>query len=193
MGAGLLSHRATTRRRTAFPLEDAARPPDVFRAMYSAHAGHLLAYAKHLTRDRLAAEDAVQETFLRAWRELPRLMADDRPPRAWLRLVLRHIVIDTARANRLRETRLIDDTLLDQTTDGGYETLLDRELLVGALGTLSSLHREVLVEVYLRDRPPDRVAAGLGVPVGTVRSRLHYALNALRHQLSTGALSPECA
>jgi RNA polymerase sigma-70 factor (ECF subfamily) len=135
----------------------------------------------------------VQETFLRAWRELPRLMADDRPPRAWLRLVLRHIVIDTARANRLRETRLIDDTLLDQTTDGGYETLLDRELLVGALGTLSSLHREVLVEVYLRDRPPDRVAAGLGVPVGTVRSRLHYALNALRHQLSTGALSPECA
>jgi RNA polymerase sigma-70 factor (ECF subfamily) len=179
MAARPLSHRETARCQSSFPPAGDTRSLDAFRAMYGAHAGPLLAYARRLTGDRSAAEDAVQETFLRAWRELPR--------------VLRHVVIDTARTHRLRETPLIDETMLDEGSDRGYETLLDRELLVGALGSLSSLHREVLVEVYLRDRPPDRVAAGLGVPVGTVRSRLHYALIALRHHLSSATWAAECA
>jgi RNA polymerase sigma-70 factor, ECF subfamily len=191
MDAGPLSKRETTTCCGApAPPAEANRASDAFRVVYSTHAGPLLAYAKHLTGDRTAAEDALQETFLRAWRELPRLLADDRSPRAWLRHVLRHIVIDAARARRVRQTRPIGDTPLDQRTDGGYDTVLDRELLAGVMGSLSSLHREVLVEVYLRDRPPDRVAASLGVPVGTVRSRLHYALDALRHQLSSEVLSP---
>ena len=184
MDAGLLSTRETTCCGTPTPPTDATRPPDAFRVIYRSHAGPLLAYAKHLTGDRIAAEDAVQETFLRAWRELPRLLADDRSPRPWLRQVLRHLVIDAAR--RRQHTRPIDDSVLDERTDGGYDTVLDRELLAGSMAGLSSLHREVLVEVYLRDRPPDRVAASLGVPVVTVRSRLHYALDALRHQLGSG-------
>jgi RNA polymerase sigma-70 factor (ECF subfamily) len=153
----------------------------------------LLAYANYLTRDRTVAEDALQETFLRAWRELPRLLADDRSPRPWLRQVLRHVVIDMARARRLRQTRVIEEALLESDTDGGYETLLDRELLTGAMNELSPVHREVLVEVYLRDRSADHVAASLGIPVGTVRSRLHYALNAIRRQLAPGLLSLEYA
>src|SRR3954468_15987650 len=105
------------------------RPPsDAFRVMYGLHAGPLLAYAHYLTGDRTVAEDALQETFLRAWRDLPRLLADDRSPRPWLRQVLRHIVIDMARARRLRQTRLIEDALLEPDTDGDYEALLDREL-----------------------------------------------------------------
>jgi RNA polymerase sigma-70 factor (ECF subfamily) len=190
MDAGLLPRRETTLRPASSP---PTRSPDAFRVLYRTHAGPLLAYAKHLTGDRIAAEDAVQETFLRAWRELPRLLADDRPPRPWLRQVLRRVVIDAARARRLRQTRPIVDDLLDQRSDGGYDTVLDRALLTGAMGSLSSVHRQVLVEVYLRDRPPERVAAGLGVPVGTVRSRLHYALDALRSQLGSGALSPDPA
>jgi RNA polymerase sigma-70 factor, ECF subfamily len=157
---------------------------DALRALYRDHAGALLAYAEHFTHDRMAAEDALQETFLRAWRHLPRLLQDDRPPRPWLRQVLRRILIDRARAAQHRHTSLVDDAVLDGETESGYDTLLDRQLLAGAMEQLSRPHRDVLVETYYLDLPADCVAAALGVPVGTVRSRLHYALQALRRQLT---------
>ena len=98
--------------------------------------------------------------------------------------MLRRILIDRARASRHRHARLVDDALLDGETEGGYDTLLDRQLLAGAMEQLSPPHRDVLVETYYRDLPAERVAAALGVPVGTVRSRLHYALAGLREALT---------
>jgi RNA polymerase sigma-70 factor, ECF subfamily len=156
---------------------------DAFRSLYRDHAGALLAYAEHVTHDRMAAEDAVQETFLRAWRHLPRLLADERSPRPWLRTVLRRVLIDAARATHDRTTQL-DEALAVGSTDGGFDTVLDRDLLATAMARLSPPHHEVLVATYYRDLPAERVAAALGVPVGTVRSRLHYALHALRGQLT---------
>jgi RNA polymerase sigma-70 factor (ECF subfamily) len=157
---------------------------DAFRSLYRDHAGALLAYAEHYTHDRMAAEDALQETFLRAWRHLPRLLSDDRPLRPWLRKVLRRILIDVARTSRGRTIRLVEDALFIGATDGGFDAALDRDLLDSAMEHLSSSHREVLRGTYYRDLPADRLAAELGIPVGTVRSRLHYALNALRDQLT---------
>ncbi len=163
---------------------------DAFRSLYRDHAGALLAYAEHYTHDRMAAEDALQETFLRAWRHLPRLLSDDRPLRPWLRKVLRRILIDAARAARGRTIRLVEDALVDGTTDGGFDAALDRDLLDTAMEHLSPPHREVLRGIYYRDLPAERLAAELGIPVGTVRSRLHYALNALRDRL-TAAMEAE--
>jgi RNA polymerase sigma-70 factor, ECF subfamily len=163
---------------------------DAFRSLYRDHSGALLAYAGHLTRDRMAAEDAVQETFLRAWRHLPRLLADERSPRPWLRTVLRRILIDSARAARNRTSGPVQDDILDATADGGFDAVLDRHVLATAMGHLSPSHHEVLVGTYYRDLPAERLAAVLGVPVGTVRSRLHYALIALRAQLAR-AVGPD--
>jgi RNA polymerase sigma-70 factor (ECF subfamily) len=59
-------------------------PEDVLLAMYAQHRPAVLAYAEGFTRDRGRAEDIVQETFLRAWRHLPQLLASDRPVRPWL-------------------------------------------------------------------------------------------------------------
>jgi RNA polymerase sigma-70 factor (ECF subfamily) len=174
----------TLRVRTVPARHDAADSGDALRVLYREHAAALLAYAEWFTDDRPAAEDAVQETFLRAWRNLPRLQADERPLRPWLRQVLRHVLIDAARAARARPVGLLDDTLIDQAVDGGYEEMLDRGLLARALRQLSPAHRQVLVEIYYHDVPAERVAAALGVPAGTVRSRLHYALRALRRQLT---------
>jgi RNA polymerase sigma-70 factor (ECF subfamily) len=174
----------TLRVRTAPARHDAADSGDALRVLYREHAAALLAYAEWFTDNRPAAEDAVQETFLRAWRNLPRLQADERPLRPWLRQVLRHVLIDAARAARARPVGLLDDTLIDQEVDGGYEEMLDRGLLARALRQLSPAHRQVLVEIYYHDVPAERVAAALGVPAGTVRSRLHYALRALRRQLT---------
>src|SRR6476619_2007962 len=78
------------------------------RELYRDHAPALLRYAQWFTDDRAAAEDAVQETFLRAWRHLPRLLDDGRPLRPWLRRVLRHVLIDAARAARAPPATSID-------------------------------------------------------------------------------------
>jgi RNA polymerase sigma-70 factor (ECF subfamily) len=175
---------ATLHVRTAPVRPDAAGSGDALRVLYRDHAAALLAYAEWFTDDRPAAEDAVQETFLRAWRNLPRLQADERPLRPWLRQVLRHVLIDAVRAARARPVGLPDDTLMDREVDGGYEDMLDRGMLARALRQLSPAHRQVLVEIYYHDAPAERVAAELGVPAGTVRSRLYYALRALRRQLT---------
>ncbi|MCE3551810.1 sigma-70 family RNA polymerase sigma factor [Pseudonocardia sp. RS11V-5] len=152
--------------------------------LYDEHADALLAYAEYVTHDRSAAEDAVQETFLRAWRNLPRLQAGERSLRPWLRQVLRRVLIDAARAARAHPVSLVGDTVLDDEVDGGYEGMLDRRLLTRALGELTPAHRQVLVEIFYRDASAERTATALGIPAGTVRSRLYYALRALRRQLT---------
>jgi RNA polymerase sigma-70 factor, ECF subfamily len=153
-------------------------------ALYRDHAAALHAYAAWFTEDHAAAEDAVQETFLRAWRHLPRLMGDDRPLRPWLRQVLRHVMTDAARVTRGHPLSPLDDMPIDPEVDGGFDSVLDRGVLAEALRSLSPLHRRVLVEIYYRDATAERTAATLGIPAGTVRSRHHYALRALRAQLS---------
>jgi RNA polymerase sigma-70 factor (ECF subfamily) len=150
------------------------------RMLYRDHAAALLAYATWFTDDRQAAEDAVQETFLRAWRHLPRLLADGRPLRPWLRQVLRNVLTDVARVARNRPTSPLDETAVEPEVDGGFANVLDRGLLTGALQRLSPEQRQVLHEIYYRGVPAERAATALGIPAGTVRSRHHYALRALR-------------
>jgi RNA polymerase sigma-70 factor (ECF subfamily) len=83
---------------TVLPLaRSTADSSAALRDLYRDHATALLRYAQWFTDDRAAAEDAVQETFLRAWRHLPRLVDDGRPLRPWLRRVLRHVLIDAGR------------------------------------------------------------------------------------------------
>jgi RNA polymerase sigma-70 factor (ECF subfamily) len=176
---------------TTYATEPAlAGSADAVNSLYRDHAAALLAYAEWFSDDRAAAEDAVQETFIRAWRHLPRLLADERPLRPWLRQVLRNVLIDANRAARARPANVLDDTLIDREVDGGYEDLLNRGLLGQALQQLSPAHRQVLLETYYHDLPAERVAARLGIPAGTVRSRLHYALRALRSRLSEAIDTP---
>jgi RNA polymerase sigma-70 factor (ECF subfamily) len=168
---------------TVLPHPRAAASGEALRDLYRDHATALLRYAKWFTDDPAAAEDAVQETFLRAWRHLPRLLADGRPLRPWLRQVLRHVLIDVDRTARAKRETLHDTMPVEGEVDGGYESLLDRGVLAAVLRDLSPAHREVLVQTYYCDAPAEQVAVRLGIPTGTVRSRLHYALRAVRVQL----------
>jgi RNA polymerase sigma-70 factor (ECF subfamily) len=156
---------------------------DTLRALYAEHGPALLAYAEGFTRDRGRAEDIVQETFLRAWRHLPRLLADDRPVRPWLLLVARRLLIDAARAARARPLPAEEDQAAGPAVDGGLEQLLDQTVLVEALRRLSPAHRQIVIEAFILETPMHLTAVRLGVPAGTARSRLHYALAQLRRQL----------
>jgi len=160
---------------------------DALRTLYAQHGHAVLAYAEGFTRDRGRAEDIVQETFLRAWRHLPRLLADDRPVRPWLLQVARHLLIDAARAARARPGLAGHNQDAGPTVDGGLDQLVDQTVLADALRQLPAAHQQIVVETFYADTPMHVTATRLGVPAGTARSRLHYALGRLRRQLDPGS------
>jgi RNA polymerase sigma-70 factor, ECF subfamily len=162
------------------------------RQLYTHHARALHSYVERFCPDRASADDIVQETFIRAWRHLQQLSADDRPIRPWLFRVARNLLIDADRAARVRpmtvQTPWAQDSCdepqaEDARDDSGLDQVLDRELVSAALQHLSPAHRTVLVETFYNGGTLATVARRLGIPHGTARSRLHYALQALRQQL----------
>ncbi len=152
------------------------------RLLYSRHAEALHAYVVRFCPDRASAGDIVQETFIRAWRHLPQLTADDRPIRPWLFKVARNLLIDADRAARARPVTVQAQPAEDVRDDTGLEQILDRQLVTGALQHLSPAHWIVLVETFYCGGTTATVAR-LGIPPGPARSRLHCALQALRQHL----------
>jgi RNA polymerase sigma-70 factor (ECF subfamily) len=159
-------------------------PDTVLRELYTHYAKALHGYVEQFCPDRSSADDIVQETFIRAWRHLPQLSADDRPIRPWLFRVARNLLIDANRAARTRPVTVPEQQAGEAAgTDSGLEEILDRQLVSAALRHLSPAHQSVLVETFYRGGTTATVARELGIPHGTARSRLHYALDALREQL----------
>jgi RNA polymerase sigma-70 factor (ECF subfamily) len=142
-----------------------------------------MGFAQNHLRDRGLAEEAVQETFLRAWRAASSYDASAGSLRTWLFSICRNVVIDLARR---RAVRPISDGAGDERLDTIVieDDVFDRSLTTfqveEALRRLTDDHRRVLVETYYKGRPAGEVAAELSLPEGTVRSRQYYALRALR-------------
>jgi RNA polymerase sigma-70 factor (ECF subfamily) len=155
------------------------RQADLMRALHAEYADALWRYALRLTNDPSRAQDVVQETLLRAWRRPQVLDQTDGPAGAWLYTVARNIVIDDQRSARMRR-EVTTDTPPDQTTADETDAALDAWLVADALERLSPEHREVIVQCYYRGRSAAEVATATGIPPGTVKSRLHYGLRALR-------------
>jgi len=153
------------------------------RQLHALHARALYSYVERFCPDRASADDIVQETFIRAWRHLPRLSADDRPVRPWLFRVARNLLIDASRATHARPVTVQAQPAEDARADAGLDQVLDRQLVAAALRHLSPAHQTVLVETFYRGGSLTTVPRQLGIPDGTARSRLHYALHALRQEL----------
>ena len=150
----------------------------LLRATHATHADALHRYVVRLT-DPARAPDVVQETLLRAWRHPEVLTRPEASVRAWLFTVARNLVVDDARsAHRRHETP--SDSPPDALADDGTQAVLDRWLVADALAALTPDHRAVVVGAYYRRRSVAELAAELDVAPGTVKSRLHYALRALR-------------
>jgi len=102
--------------------------------------------------------------------------------RGWLFTVARHIVIDQWRsASHHRE--VLTDHVPEATVEDTAQETVDRQLVQTALRALSLEHRQTLFEIYFRGASVAQAAETLGVPVGTVKSRTHYALHALRQAI----------
>jgi RNA polymerase sigma-70 factor (ECF subfamily) len=158
-------------------------PDAAIRRLYSQYAQALRGYAEKFCPDRASADDIVQETFIRAWRHLPQLSTGDQPIRAWLFRVARNLLIDANRAAQARPMTVPEQSAGKAGTDSALDGVLDRQLVSAALQHLSPAHQAVLVETFYRGGTTAAVARELGIPHGTARSRLHYALDAMRQQL----------
>lgn len=156
---------------------------ELMRTLHDEHAAALWAYAMRLTAgDRSRAEDVVQETLLRAWRS-PQVLDRAGSARSWLFTVARRIVIDDWRTARSRSEVPVAElpgTSRYVVEDDETERTMTAFLVAEALDRLSVPHRQVVVECYYRGMSVPEAAARLGVPEGTVKSRLHYALRGLR-------------
>lgn len=159
------------------------------REAWRRHAGELFGFANRALGDHAAADEAVQETFLRAWRSAASYDRT-RPLRPWLFTILRNVVADEARRRRRHpvlppRASGLDPSEVDvaRSQRSEYEhvdRVLDEWLLKEALLRIRDDHRVILVETYFRDRPYAAVAHDLGIPEGTARTRAFYALRALR-------------
>lgn len=156
-------------------------------ALHDEHAAALWAFAVRLTGgDRQAAEDVVQETLLRAWRhpDSPAFSSEQLgAARGWLYTVARRIVIDEWRARSARPEKLVAEVPESYGTDH-TDALVQSRLITDALLQLSGEHRAVLVEMFYRRSSVRETAQRLGIAEGTVKSRTHYALRALKLALA---------
>jgi RNA polymerase sigma-70 factor, ECF subfamily len=160
------------------------------RALHDEHAGALLSYVVTLTGgDRARAEDVVQETMLRAWRHLPSIDRSQSSARGWLFTVAKRIVIDDWRTTRIRPEQVTAQPPERPISDEA-ERRATAAVVLDALRTLTPEHRAVVIECYYHGLSVAEAAQRLGIPPGTVKSRTHYALHALRGALAElGALS----
>jgi RNA polymerase sigma-70 factor (ECF subfamily) len=152
---------------------------DAFTALVDASIARLDTVARLVLRDRELARDAVQDALIRAWRDLPGLRDPDRFD-AWLRRLTMNSCLDIARRRRRRAVEVELTALeLSGSVDPSPD-VADRELLDEALTHLDPEHRAVVVLHYYLGLPVPEVAAALGIPTGTAKSRLHYSLATMR-------------
>jgi len=152
---------------------------DAFAQLARAAVVRLDQAARLILRDPELARDAVQEGLIRAWRDLPRLRDLDRFD-AWLYRLTVNSCIDQTRRRRRRLIEVELTPIHAPSVSDTAGALADRDLVDGVLRHLDEKGRAIVVLHYYLGMPLTDVAATLGIPVGTVKSRLHRALGEMR-------------
>jgi len=176
MRRGIVEHRA---------LVEQARKGDTvaFAALLDAALARLDGAARLIVRDPELAHDAVQDACIRAWRDLPGLRDPDRFD-GWLHRLTVNACLDQLRRRRRRPIEVDIAPIEVPAPRDPTGDLADRLALDAALARLSPAHRAVVVLHYYLGMPLPEAAATLGIPVGTAKSRLHYALIEMRVQVA---------
>jgi RNA polymerase sigma-70 factor (ECF subfamily) len=154
------------------------------REVYVLHAPELYRFALRQLGDGCAAEEVVQEVFLRAWSSAGGFKPELASMRVWLFAIARNVVIDEARSRLRHDKRMAAARTAaaraDRVSGDIAHITINRRLVQAALLRINTDQRTALVETYLRDRSYREVASELDVPQATLRSRVHFGLKALR-------------
>lgn len=157
-------------------------PGEQVREAYRAHSGELFGFACRSLGNRDLAEEAVQECFLKAWRSRKSFDPSRGSERTWLFSIIRNVIADMGRASNRRPS---GDSLEDAhdripSSEQPFERAMLSWQVEEALRRIGDRHRQIVIETCIRGRPYAEVSAALGVPEGTIKSRVYYGLRAMR-------------
>ncbi|MGJ9373294.1 RNA polymerase sigma factor [Nesterenkonia sp. CF4.4] len=152
---------------------------------FAQHADAIFRFALNALSDRAEAEDCVQETFIRAWRNRDRYSCSRGSVRTWLFAIARNLVIDSLRTRSRRPTPT-DQKKLEWASEPTSEDLriVEQLTLYQALATLTHEHCQVIVAVQLDGVGYQELSEQTGVLVATLRTRMYYGLRSLRDALA---------
>jgi RNA polymerase sigma-70 factor (ECF subfamily) len=165
---------------------------DAFAVLVRASVARLDAAARLILRDRELAGDAVQEAFIRAWRNLPGLRDPDRFD-GWLHRLLVRSCIDALRRRRARPIEVELEPIHEPMGADLASDVVNRELIDDALRRLDPTWRAVVVLHYFLGMPLPEAASVLGIPLGTAKSRLHRSLGLMRLAIAEEVAAPSLA
>jgi RNA polymerase sigma-70 factor (ECF subfamily) len=149
------------------------------REAFLSHGGELFGFARRSLNSTESAEDAVQETFSRAWRSRSRFDPSLGSLRTWLFAIERRVILDVS-ATRMKNATFPLDVGNEPVGDDHVERAMLGWQMESALQRLDPEHRMIVTELYFNGRSGRDVAELFGLPEGTVRSRAFYALRMLR-------------
>jgi len=165
---------------------------EAFDALARTVGDRCMAIAYRILRDADLAEDAVQTALVTAWREIRTLRDPDRFE-PWLHRILTNACYAEARRRSRWSADIRVLPMQEASNPGDLLTVDDRDQLERALRRLTLEQRAVLVFHHYLELSLPEVADRLGIPIGTVKSRLHYAMTALRASLEADARTPSIA
>jgi RNA polymerase sigma-70 factor, ECF subfamily len=167
---------------TGEPQIERGEPTATLNLLYQRYWSDLVQYVNGMLSDAHQAEEIAQETMLRAWRNAEKLAPERGSVWGWLTTVARNITVDRIRYKRVRLTEVNESFAppnLMVTADHSPD-VINSIYVAKIVAQLPPAQREVLDMIYRHDRTCAEAAVILGIPVGTVKSRLHYALGHLR-------------
>jgi RNA polymerase sigma-70 factor (ECF subfamily) len=161
---------------------------EAFSVLAGGAVDRLYGIARLILRDTELAEDATQEALVRAWRDLPTLRDVERFD-AWLYRLIVRACADVGR-HRRRWRAEITVLSADPSEPDRSAELADRDQLERGLRRLNDAQRSILILTFYVGLSPSETAEALEIPVGTAKSRLHYAIEALRAAIAAGERAP---
>lgn len=162
---------------TSAPARDLPRREATFQALANEHLDRAYRMARAILRDTVEAQDATHDAFVQAWRRWETLRDPDRFE-PWFERILINTCRNRLRARRWHATDISSELALVSADHAGAAE--NRQLIGAAIASLSPDHQIVVALRFYRDLTVADIAARLGVPAGTVQSRLHYALKRLQ-------------
>jgi RNA polymerase sigma-70 factor, ECF subfamily len=171
--------------------EVASGDKSAFAKLYGLTSRKLFGVALRILRDRQAAEDIVQEVYVRIWRNASSFDVKLASPIAWMASIVRHCAIDTLRKQKLETTEFCDESarVEAETIDPAEEIDLAqrRTIAFAAIRKMDPAKRDLILLAYVREHSRDSLARALGVPTGTIKTNLRRSLIELRQSMQREA------
>jgi RNA polymerase sigma-70 factor (ECF subfamily) len=167
--------------------EVASGDKSAFAKLYGLTSRKLFGVALRILRDRAAAEDIVQEVYVRIWRNAASFDVNLASPIAWMASIVRHCAIDTLRKQKLETTEFCDESarVEAEAIDPAEEIDLGqrRAIAFAAIRKMDPAKRDLILLAYVREQSRDSLAKAFGVPTGTIKTNLRRSLIELRQSM----------